>query len=285
MELHLFRWHVATDGYVIRELPGEGGKPGGRCLALTNWPHTELRHYGLQRDEPGLFRQFADLDGSDDAILQFARRYGMLGVGQWVASEGEHLLPEPLALWHEETAAMRYGIALWEAWRDGPFDRLAQLVAEDGQAMFWQEERIGSRGTEPWVLALSCGAAHRPEPHVEAEPTPARLAIARLAALIDSRMREHVRARFLVDESTRRPRLAVVPSNLLGGLWCQFADAIDQRRKHRPCALPDCPRWFLEEPTRGPEPKRYCSEACRKRAHYRSNPEKYRRKKEGKTQA
>src|SRR5690242_5847434 len=67
-----FEWEVKSDYYWA-------DTPLGLDLAVPDGAKTVRRYRPLERKSLGLFREFAALEPSPDAILAFARRYGRLG--------------------------------------------------------------------------------------------------------------------------------------------------------------------------------------------------------------
>ena len=72
-------------------------------------------------------------------------------------------------------------------------------------------------------------------------------------------------SRLLWDRQERRLGLSIVPENLLGFLWLQFAKAIEGNISHRPCE--DCGKWFALGGRSGRSDKQYCSGTCKARSH------------------
>lgn len=110
-------WVVAEDGYRIERIPEKSGDG-----LLTTHPErgvirpisNKLRLYDPMlpppEGEPLLFRTFADLDETEDAVIEFANRFGMLTIP--VESESKD---EGLELWFSWIRNMRHQINLAEA--------------------------------------------------------------------------------------------------------------------------------------------------------------------------
>jgi hypothetical protein len=114
----LFQWPVAEAGYRWTEeaLVDQAGQPErvGRILRPIQGAGEQVREREFLplRDEPTLFRLFADLDPTEPAILKFATQYGMLTRGRFVVTRESGLIPpgEPFTLWRDEIAAMKAAI-------------------------------------------------------------------------------------------------------------------------------------------------------------------------------
>ena len=68
----------------------------------------------------GLFRDFASLESSAQAVLGFANRYGLLTAGELVvashdgAEEGADISGEPLSVWVTEIGRMSFLFQFWQ---------------------------------------------------------------------------------------------------------------------------------------------------------------------------
>ena len=98
----------------------EKGSETGPVLMIVEGPHTTI--HPMDRDHASLFRRFAELDATNpEAILDFARQYGWLGVtprNSQVSRRPDgsihHAEGEPQQLWVNEVAKMRQAIWLCE---------------------------------------------------------------------------------------------------------------------------------------------------------------------------
>jgi hypothetical protein len=96
------------------------GEETGPVLMLVAGPSSFI--HPMDRDHATLFRRFGDLDAMDtNAILEFARQYGWLGVTPRSSQvirrpDGSihHAEGEPHLLWVNEIAKMREAVWLWE---------------------------------------------------------------------------------------------------------------------------------------------------------------------------
>lgn len=107
----------------------EAGKEYGPVLQpVIDGPQGNRQYQPMDRGHAALFHEFGDLDYSNQtAILNFARRYGLLGVPMQVqsirvrAENGEqrdhHASGEPFLRWALEVSLMREGLRLANAKR------------------------------------------------------------------------------------------------------------------------------------------------------------------------
>ena len=74
--LFLFEWQVDQDGYELAERPQDDGT----TITVIQHKSGPVRGYRLDLEEKdaGLFRQFASLDRTPEAVVEFATEYGFL---------------------------------------------------------------------------------------------------------------------------------------------------------------------------------------------------------------
>jgi hypothetical protein len=86
-------------------------------------------------------------------------------------------------------------------------------------------------------------------------------------------------ARLLWDAKRARFSLYMVPVDLIGALWLQFARAVERDSQFRNCA--ECGTWFELAPGTARSDKLYCSTACRIKAYRKRQVEAVRLHSEG----
>lgn len=198
----------------------------------------------------GLFRTFAGLPHTDDAVAGYATRFGTLGVRLIKAElpDGGLVTGEPVEDWQREQMNMAFAVALWD-----------KLRVHDHEG----------------VRALLPDHPVLPDPAWEqGDPLPAGWAmLGRYLSFSQLRGRGDVDPRLEMRPTKDRPlALQIVAGTQLGALWLQFAQAVDGDRDYRSCAT--CGQWFELDPAIARTNRRYCSDACRSKA--------YRTRKEGK---
>lgn len=255
-----FEWNVPKGGYMLTSQ--EGYVP-----EFDDWGsyfRLELK-YGETRvyrpfDSPGLFRTFAALDLSPQAILAFADRYGHLGIHTDI--------PEDLCSPRE---ARR---------RDAPMPYAAQElgypqpeVSEDNEQIqpedeWWRDATFTYSLPEPlWYWGKSIEAMQnciRRWDEWRAGDTKAK---EDLLELVNSRLGPE-RVRLCLRPVARSPRvlqLGHVPENLDAALWTQLAAAIADNKEFREC--PGCHVWFELSPQQYRVTRKYCSDACKSQAY------------------
>lgn len=193
------------------------------------------------RSKPALFRNFAELEPTEDAIQRFANEYGPLGLFGPIEVQLEHggkTFPngEQFEVWVREIRHMRQAVNALEALEQA-------LYAHDG----------------------------RPElaPYVAEDDEIKRLR-SFIQSSINRKLDQHAAPRLLYDPDQGTMGLRIVPKNLLGAMWLQFGEAIDSTRKFDRCK--QCNSWFAISKSERTN-RLFCSDACKSK-HYRKRKER-----------
>lgn len=196
------------------------------------------------RDEPALFRRFADLPAAEEAILAFANQYGCLGIFSRYGDERR-------TDWQREIAYMKSATEVWDLWRAAEEDfgkekdlRHLLTVSSLGRGVL---VKTFSEGRPEWALRHSL------------RDDPFEAARAALAGSIVNHVGDNFDAMVTNDL-----KLYLRPRHLLAAMWFQLHLAINSNREYSRCAL--CETWFFVHPKASGR-KRFCSTNCRVKAH------------------
>ena len=237
-EIFEFLWAVHELGYQWIE-----ARPGASPVLEVVMPPSgeagEVREYSPLRLYSGLFRTFAAMPPMPDAILDFANKHGRL-----TREPGG----DTLDLWQRELAAMKRAVDLWDRAEAG---NVADLVGR----FHWTAQRQDEEDYEA-LFGESPPVLDWREQHI-------RAARAQVKDTINQHQEGLVSPALLWRDYTTLD-LYFVPSNLLGALWLQFAEAIAGHKKYRKCQ--ECETWFAFDPDKARRDKVFCSNACRNRA-------------------
>ncbi len=109
--LFLFEWQVDQDGYELAERPQDDGT----TITIIQCKGGPVRGYRLDLEEKdaGLFRQFASLDRTPEAVVEFATEYGLL----WQ----EYGDLEPIKAWFTAIGTMQALVGALEEGRHEAF--------------------------------------------------------------------------------------------------------------------------------------------------------------------
>ena len=248
----VFRWTVNLSGYEWAEgadrklrlfpifVPGAGGRL-------------------LYPPERGLFREFAALSPTRDAILEFAEKYGDLfcswNMMHTRVSHGSLAGGTSLERWKAKIGDMRDLVDIWEQIQDQQRHReLNKIIVRTGNAICYQRggtdvtlargEDLNRFNPKDVVLPARCALQWEINRRLSDTETPT-LTVAHLALTRDN-----------------RPRMVFRPSNLLADMWVRFAQMIAGEFRLKQCAV--CNEYFQVGPGGRRQHTETCSPRCRK---------------------
>ncbi|MEI7814720.1 MAG: hypothetical protein WCJ13_08005 [Coriobacteriia bacterium] len=213
--------------------------------------------YAPLKDEPALFRKFAELDDTEAAFAGFARKYGDYKVLDLTmrhvrgAESSSPLSGHPLTHWQQERQKLAQAVRLWEALKSG---HVGGVVDSDvkmeptGDAVRVRFKRPADSKWET-ITSLPKSSSDR------------RAVQTALAALV-TRGCAGVNTALAVSGPKYRGvgvGLTFAVSDLMGAMWLQLAMAIDVPREHSKCE--GCGEWW--DATGARSTRDYCSEKCR----------------------
>lgn len=244
--------------------------------------YREVRPF---RDCPTMFREFASLAGGDrDVVLEFASRYGMLGLrtglhqlveppaggaGRWA---DRNVACDPERYWQYEPAKLCLLVRLWSALTDGDVRELRRLLR-------WQETVTGWT----WVCCPDPAIDKLPEGWVDEVRDPSdvntplwkgtesvqRIAEAYLAHNVTDGLwradSQRLMFTYTPEGQPAKFDFQVMSENLLGALYVQFGRSVIGKKSQSSCKA--CGTWFQLVP-QDKGRKEFCSPAC-KAAEYR----------------
>lgn len=246
-----FRWTVNEAGY--EWLNG----PDGKLRLFPRYqPGLGLRSY---TPEPGLFREFAELNPTRDNIQHFAEKYGDL-FDRWdithtrVRQDARTVGGTSLDRWKIKIADMRAIVTIWDHIRDKRLDELRKIIVRT------KNEVCYVRGRTNITLARVGASRFNPKDVV----LPARFA---LQLEINKRLADTETPTLVVPRITVTPdnhqRIVFQPCNLLAAMWMQFAEATIGAFRLQQCA--GCHKYFQVGPGAKKGHATTCSPTCRKR--------------------
>lgn len=218
-------------------------------------------------EEEGLYKKFASLEVSEESILEFSNRYGLLDTGlhQIISDSGKNLLGEGFEEWAFEISAMSRSLELWELLDRNSITKLRELIKWTGDGNV-----ICLDGREdPLLSAGYLGACINPPLETGDLTRAVKLG---LELTINARLSEYTNAKLSLDNS-ERPVLFFEPTNMLGALWLQFANAIHADMQFRICD--HCGKYFgVGLAAKKRSDSIYCSASCRTMASRKRKGEK-----------
>ncbi|SRR6266700_1472979 len=254
-----FTWTVAVDGYEALHLNHENASNDSAGWLITEkWQSRNrgVRSYAPLRECRGFHRTFAATLPTTVAVTNFTERYGLLGnkitrifphgdrPGLLTETKGE-LVTE----WLGECQALMKAVQLWDAIRSRDQRCLETLSRTADAPVPESVELIYKSDLKPAATYLQ------------------GIVNARMAAL-------KIQARVVWDLDRALLKNALVPEDLLGALWADFALAIGENKGQESYLNCAACGIFFESGLRKRSDARYCSDACKSKAYRRRSAKK-----------
>ena len=257
-----FRWKVARAGYQWVDTV-DGRRIYAKDALRPDW-QSVLEEYEATfqplEERTGLFRELAEFAPSEEEVLKFANRFGLLDSGGNLQVPTEYgratVHAESLEFWKGEILALKFAVESWDVIVSGSAPALARLYQQ--------------LDSSPLPLAA------RRASHLD-DDDPAKAVLSAIRRLADARLQNHVETRLLFRSNLPRLDVCLQPVNLLGALWLQFALAMDAQKAFTKCAQCGAPFEISRAPKTGKRPDaRFCGVRCRVN-HYRGRVDEARR--------
>lgn len=248
-----FRWQVAVNGYHWVDHDQE------RLLCpidalQPDWSYSAERYikeYRPLEERSGLFWEFAVLEATEEAVRQFADKFGLLGASTEPRIPSQSgpiaLRPESLALWKREIEALQRALILWRA----TMSCSKKLQRELKTTM--------SPRDAPLAVQSYLHMDHK---------DPAMFLLGAVQRITDQHISAQVLSRVLFAGNTPRLKLVLQPQSLLSALWLQFAVAVDRQKSFSKCPHCGVPFEVSRDISGKRRSARFCSVRCRV-SHYR----------------
>ena len=235
-------------------------------------------------EDPALFMNMAKLECSEEAVLKFITRHGMLsydsreatvrfGYSTPLPAEGDdaesrHEMDErdghSLSRWYSLIKTLRAGIALWTASKCGSDEDVYQLVQGGRLDLDGVEFDGGSLFGPTHANEFDTGSLGMVFSREDARQAAQQLALARFDGQVIwsfGRALPH-----------NRDVIELTPNSLESGIWLQFAAAMAAEAQFKTCL--HCGSFYDASGTR--TTKKYCGDSCKTRAWNRAHANKKR---------
>lgn len=253
------RWRCFEDGY--RWVDGLDGRwltgPGDK---LTRAAFTEYS----PMEESGLFIELAAVEPTEESILQFANKWGMLTRGESFAGLWSN--GESLAQWQVAIPPLRTAVNLWRLLEKND-------VAEIRKRLEFHKSPTGPDSWEPlWIYKDAERVSNRLTPiGLDVRESDVRTVAALfLQRWINARLHDQTAGcspQILFDPMRKKHAFRIVPHTLLACAWWRLARALYGEVKFETC--PICRREFEITPGIHQGHAIFCSQACRQKDHRR----------------
>jgi hypothetical protein len=298
MEVIELRWAVQPEAYQWRPAAtarrGESQSGAALCVSDFVGPRPPVRRYLPLQEQSGLFLIFAETPPTEDGILKFVNRFGMLlnatvtvttppPGGRKKAKRNETLAPheEGYELWRTAILEMRNAVQLWQFLEQGDTESLARHIR-------WRKGEGKSQQAEYDSHPELPAGKHPPAPDrrtqeviTESSEYAGQLSQFRpgdvvsvvpllLHRWLNRQLEGQLQTFVALDPDAGGLKMALTSANLLAGMWLQLAQAVCDHKQFRPCMV--CGTPFEVSPETARTNRRFCSIACKNKS-FRSRQE------------
>ncbi len=262
-----FRWKKPIDGYEAVNGYVQDLRPTDDSGTLEEVIVTHLllksnsnKKIEAPANDPGLFKTFAETSQTPKGIIEFANKYGQLGMARvnafptersaveafpYTEGEPDQFMGERISDWVSNISSMKSMINLWEH-----TDEIAKKYVrwEGYEKVFFDlpdNKILIARQGHPVFGEL------RPGDHLGP-------GMVYLLDTINFYIRNVHPVFTLIDE---RPQTTLQPTTLLNAMWLHFSIAVSEDKNFRSCK--HCGKYFEIGPRKGRKSKQYCSDSCR----------------------
>jgi hypothetical protein len=297
-ELSDFRWHVFSRGYKCQDCT-LANKQNVR-IVVPKWLHVDPSEKGrLEQgnvdpmagdlnerypleEVPGLYRKFAGLDLTEDAILGFADRWGPLeNAHQMESDEFENTMVafvgDTTEAWFTQIRRMKALVELWDVLQGKIKKKLADVIDVEKHECNWSwdvEIRFKVYPNLRWHYTFRERDWPGFSELLESGGT-REVARTGLFDLVNESLWGSCSPWLSTDEGNEHGRLCLTPHNLKAAMWLMFAQEILGEKDLKQCLY--CKRYFEASKEtndrRQRSDKKYCSPKCRGAA-FRARAEK-----------
>jgi hypothetical protein len=281
--LATFTWQIPTAGYQWVDAHRPDQEPLTRWLtvgASEDQPRTGRWDQPLEQ-YPALLRTFADTPLTEEDMLRFANTHGALGFRERIlvpvggSAPERRALGDPFEWWCDHIRHLRLALQLRDAIATRDMRTLkARLTIHAQQGGAWIEYRHRGKPFEVWYTALEGDRSTMPVdaglvPYLQGKGN-GRVKILRAAlffvqTLVNGPLGEWDNPQVLYSPAEDRLVQQIVPANLVGALWLQYAQSLTSHTSYRRCQ--ECGTWFAVSPDKNRTDRLFCDNPCRSRAY------------------
>jgi hypothetical protein len=178
---------------------------------------------------------------------------------------------ERLETWKESIWRMRFGLSLWDAIERKDVEQLRRFIlfqggfGRDGCFVYTSCEEV----SEYYEIGIIDEVAQEIPVQAKALAKPGNVIhLARIVVqkLVNEQILAHTGPALLYERGRDRLNFSIVPQNLIGGMWLQFARNIDGGKNYRQCR--QCGKWFEISPDANRPTRFYCNDGpCRSQSY------------------
>ena len=284
LDLGFFIWPKANAGYYIDSnavpdlLTCVDDKVTGPFIIETPETTGYVTTMPLN-DNQTLFLDFAEIDGSEKSMIEFANQHGLLTDGTLLENIPHHsravgggtiisklIWGDTLVSWQNAHFAMKHTVQLWEWLKILDLEKLSLIIhwyddnrairyflgaeddlramCKDGAIMGPDHVKRRKDNNEPLRLLNGELASELSPPGLLARFVPGDVVIPAQTAMqkiINEKLKEYPTRPMLLMDNSNKLKQYFVPKNLLSAMWFQFFQAASGERKHKRCEV--CKKW------------------------------------------
>jgi hypothetical protein len=240
------------------------------------------RTFKVSDEDPALLFLFRDTSPTTDAILNFANANGWMGkdtdvlpVSEKGGKSRQRLRGELLSDWQHEITAVQQVMAVWQMYQDRDEAALGRHIQWGITGMYsplvvlHSHPKSGSPLSDLKTRVVIASPKVHPELLATWRPGDAfEPALAFMRQVMDDHLKqlgERLAPRVLLSSPDGPPTLSFTAQTLIGAIWLQLADAIATNRQFGRCQ--ECGKWMDLGPEGSRVDRKFCSNACRAKAH------------------
>lgn len=264
MPLFDFTGQVAVNGYEVVEASAKRFVYKRPPVLIAKPPAT-FRDISFELP-PKFFWELvlleSDLTNHPEQVVQFANRYGWLGLPRqeyFVRGQRVGVPGEAIAAWEDQVKQMQFVFAM----QMRPRELLEKHIR-------WSKDKVVCQTPFPGPDRTHVIASSSVRPELLASLTPGDLerpAVVFVQQALDQRLQKlQVTPTAPWDAEEGRATLRFRPSRLIDALWFSLSEAIASGLEFRKCQ--ECGKWFELTGHAGKRADRqFCSDSCRVTAH------------------
>lgn len=295
-----FSWPVAEAGYQFGEFHSSISHLPERFLVKVSARKQVERRYFPFAETKGLFLEFISAPLSEEGICAFADKYGLLDRGEFLSDAEDPdrslgISGEALATWTFAISEMNQAARIWDHIKQQDSESLKKLFSwksdnEAGTIVEYappQSLVVVPRTVDPFRNRRfrTIAKGNSDIDWFQSVQDKDYLAAGKryLLLVLNAWVKNAGSFGIGPAKNTASLQMQIVPHSLLGALWLQFAQAVEQNKDYRRCA--QCDRWLEISLSAVRKSKLFCSNACRTKAFRQRQAEAARLAAEGKSHA
>jgi hypothetical protein len=241
-------WHYAKSGYdwsVVFGQDEQGNVADFEIITPIEVPRGgyDTVDYRQYAPEPGLFIKLSELQPDKHAVLDFANKFGLLGVSQIMSPPDDDpskiysIFGETMEVWERVIRNLKGAVRLWQLIQEDQIAEISKLLKWGGGIGWLFEDPGWGTFCEPGLLGtIGDGFRRLPLPTIPKDK-PIEAASRFVQLLINYHLPEHCKFLLLWSESRNNFVTKLVPTDLVGFAWLQFSRTVTKEVQFTACKV------------------------------------------------